>query len=268
MTGELKNYGLLREYIERVLGKFGIRNIRRYKGYMLKTAPGILSGVKNPPIGYEPACAGFLRAYLRAGDRVGDIGAGAGTLGLITAAHVHADGRVVSVEAHPRAYEYLQDNISLNGFQNIMPVRNAVAEKNGSVRITDFRDLAANRICGSGGKSADAQTLDGILWRLEGDIALICLSLNGYEANALAGGAETLARTKALYLELDNAALARYGSSFGAVRKQLESAGFKLCSFDGKSLTELPLDFTPAAGAEYYFAVKDVQWCNARLCGK
>lgn len=268
MNGEPKNYGFLREYAEQILGKFGVRNIQRYKGYMLKTAPVILSGVPNPPFGYEPACAVFLRAYLRTGDRVGDIGAGAGALGFIAAAQVQAAGRVVSVEAHPRVYDYLLENISLNGFQNMMPVRTAVAEKSGSVRVTDFRDFAANRICGSGASRADAQTLDGVLWRLEGEIALVCLSLNGYECNALSGGAETLLRTRALCLEMDSAALNRYGGSFAAVRKQLESAGFKLCSFEGETLTELPSDFTPGTGAAYYYAVRDRQWCNARLGGK
>lgn len=262
----MKNYGFLREKIETLLYRLGVRHITAHNGYVLRTAPPFLARVPGAPPEGEPFCAAFARAYLRPCDTVADVGAGGGALSLIAAGHVRAAGRVLAVEPHPRAFMYLQENIALNGFQNIFALNAAVSEQKGVVRVTDYRDCRYNRVCEAGGKVVKADTLDGTLWRLEKGISLLCLDLNGHEARALAVSAETLAHTKVLCFELCRPALALYGDDVKGVLAPLEKAGLQLCRFDGKALLPLSAPEEPPDG--YYYAARDVDACNSRLAEK
>ncbi|MDD4003577.1 MAG: FkbM family methyltransferase [Elusimicrobiaceae bacterium] len=266
MPAGLKDYGFFRELAERALARFGACHIARFNGYMLKTAPVFLSGESQPGISHEPPGAEFARAYLRPGDQFADIGAGPGALSLIAASLVRAEGRIVAVEPHPRIYGYLRDNVALNGFQNVFTVRAAAAGAKGFLRISDFRAAGFNRVCLFGGKPADADTLDGLLWRLENKIALVNVSVNGYEAFAFAGAGETLARTDAVCFELARCALGRYGADAAAALAPLAKAGLAPCRFNGQNIEALPAGSEPPDG--FYCAVRDIAACNARLAVK
>lgn len=259
----MKNYGFLREKTEKLFYRLGVRHITAHNGYVLRTAPPFLARVPAAAPEGEPFCAAFARAYLRAGDMVGDVGAGSGALTLIAAGHVRATGRVVAVEPHPRAFGYLQDNIALNGFQNVFALNAAVSAQKGVVRVTDYRDCRYNRVCEAGGKAVKSDTLDGTLWRLEKGISLLCLDLNGHEARALAVSAETLAHAAVVCFELCRPALAVYGDNAKGVLVPLEKAGLRLCRFNGKILEPVPSGEKLSDG--YYYAARDVQACNARL---
>ena len=70
--------------------------------------------------------------YLNKGDIVIDIGAFSGDTPILYANAVGKEGKVLSFEANPHAYEILEANAKLNEHLNIIPIPKAVTEKPGT----------------------------------------------------------------------------------------------------------------------------------------
>lgn len=73
----------------------------------------------------------------KAGDTVFDIGAGHGGETFFLASLVGEHGRVVSVEAAPGPFRRLEELVKLNGWRQVEPVQVALADRSGTVSITD-----------------------------------------------------------------------------------------------------------------------------------
>jgi len=69
--------------------------------------------------------------YLNKGDIVIDIGAFSGDTPILYANAVGKEGKIISFEANPHAYEVLEANSKLNEHLNIVPINKAVTEKPG-----------------------------------------------------------------------------------------------------------------------------------------
>ena len=69
--------------------------------------------------------------YLKKGDIVIDIGAFSGDTPILYANAVGEEGKVISFEANPHAYEILEVNSKLNKHLNIIPINKAITEKPG-----------------------------------------------------------------------------------------------------------------------------------------
>ena len=74
----------------------------------------------------------FLRNYLKPGDVVVDIGANIGFHTMISSLTVGKNGKVYSVEAHPKTYKALCGNIKFNGLDNVKTYNLAAGEKQGN----------------------------------------------------------------------------------------------------------------------------------------
>ena len=59
---------------------------------------------------FDPCVTETLHRLIDRGDVVADVGANLGYMSSLAAARVHADGRVLAFEPHPRAYELLERN--------------------------------------------------------------------------------------------------------------------------------------------------------------
>jgi FkbM family methyltransferase len=70
--------------------------------------------------------------YLSKGDIVIDIGAFSGDTPILYANAVGKEGKVLSFEANPHAYEILEANSKLNKHLNVIPIPKAVTEKPGT----------------------------------------------------------------------------------------------------------------------------------------
>ena len=64
-----------------------------------------------------------------------DIGANYGSYTLIASKLVGNDGRVYAFEPEPGNYDILVKNIEMNGYTNVTPIRKAVSNKQGKVRL-------------------------------------------------------------------------------------------------------------------------------------
>lgn len=80
----------------------------------------------------------FLHGYRpKPGDTVFDLGAGTGSEARLLSRLVGPEGRVISVEAHPRIFACLKRTVELNRLENVTAVHCAVAGVPGTVFLQD-----------------------------------------------------------------------------------------------------------------------------------
>jgi FkbM family methyltransferase len=73
---------------------------------------------------------------LQPGDTVVDVGANIGSFTVLAASAVGINGRVLSFEPVPETFRRLQENVSLNGLQNVRCSQTAVeATSNGQIKL-------------------------------------------------------------------------------------------------------------------------------------
>lgn len=202
----------------------------------------------------------FYRRLLRPGDAVVDVGANIGLATLTAAKVVGAAGRVVAVEPHPRTFEYLRDNVRLNGLTDVVRLHCvALGEREGRRRIVEFPgDDSQNRL-GAGDQGevpVTVVTLDGLL-TFDRPTALLKLDVEGYEKFVLDGAGRTLTATGCVYFESWERHFARYGYTGRDLLDGLRARGFGLYRPQGTLLQALRDDHR-SLDCENLLAVKDV----------
>jgi FkbM family methyltransferase len=192
----------------------------RRNGYVLRFHPSSFSAGLwiNPHAATHDE--DFLRRYLRSEDVVLDVGANIGTMTLSAATIAKT---VHAIEAHPRTYSYLTDNIALNGRTNAHALNVAAAEQAGSVTFSDLADDDLNHIDTSGNVTVPAITIDSLEL---GPIALLKIDVEGFELPALRGAIRTLGVTDCVYFESFAQNCERYGFRCPDVIKLLRQQGF------------------------------------------
>ena len=84
---------------------------------------------------YELPTIKFIERTLKPGDFVFDVGANVGYLSLTFAQLIGNTGKVYGFEPEKRNFETLQENIKLNGFKNIHPIKLAVSDENRTIKL-------------------------------------------------------------------------------------------------------------------------------------
>lgn len=152
-------------------------------------------------------------AILCDGDICIDGGANIGHLSLLMSRYVGIGGKVLSIEANPKVFKYLEENIILNSPLSI-PIEAiciALGEKQGLLHFDNATQDDMNHISTNNqGIPVIVDTLDN-LSRNFSYIKLLKLDIEGYEVFALKGGLQTLKKTKYIYIEASAYCLGRYG---------------------------------------------------------
>ncbi len=164
-------------------------------------APEFLAGT------YEIGTTRFFELNVHRGMTIVDCGAHVGYYSLLAARLVEGQGRVYAFEPTPESYSVLVKNIELNGYDNVVAVRKAVAEKAGiralyeSKRRTGTNSLYGTRISSGPPLTVEAITLDEFL-ESEGwpYVHLIKMDIEGAELAALDGAQVLLRRQRQLKL--------------------------------------------------------------------
>jgi FkbM family methyltransferase len=131
------------------------------------------------------------------GDTVVDVGAGIGSEVPTWVGLTGDAGRVIAIEAHPASYERLTALARANGYEVAM-VQAAVADRSGTVTISDREDEIMNSILGEAvGPQVEARTLDDIL-AAHGvnQVDLLKMNIEGAEALAINGMAASIKNVK------------------------------------------------------------------------
>jgi FkbM family methyltransferase len=84
---------------------------------------------------HEESTTALFCKIVKEGDVVVDLGANIGYFTLLAAKLVGKKGKVYAFEPEPRNYQYLIRNIQLNGYDNVVALQRAVADKPSTVKL-------------------------------------------------------------------------------------------------------------------------------------
>lgn len=195
-------------------------------GYRLRFYPSNLSEQLWVDRTWREPELRLIRAMLRPGDRVVDVGANVGDTALTASLRVGPSGQVWAIEAHPRTYSFLKGNLAFNRITNVVPMNAAASTETSSLHFSDDRRDDMNRVAKQG-IEVQARRLDELV-TYRGPIALLKIDVEGYELPVLAGANEVLSSTNCVLFEVAESHFQIYGYKLRAVLQLLLDNGFKL----------------------------------------
>jgi len=202
----------------------------------------------------------FLASYLRPGDTYVDVGANIGALALHAAALVGPTGRVTAIEAHPRTFGFLRDNLRLNGAP-VTALNFAAGEESGTLRFTNIRGDDKNGVSERGELEVAVRPLDELLAEADGSIDLLKLDVEGFELSVLRGASAVLARTECVYFEVSLLSDG-YGHPAEEVVAALADHGFRVLDGAGQPVAR---PFVANRRAENLVAVRSLERYRERI---
>jgi FkbM family methyltransferase len=188
---------------------------------------------------FEPWETELVKAELRPGDTVLDVGANIGYYTLLFARLVGPRGKVYAFEPDPDNFALLSHNVRLNGYRNVVLVNKAVSDRPGAARLfLSDSNTGDHRIYDScdGRPSLPIETtdLDSFFRAFKGYFDFIKFDIQGAEWAALQGMKGILARHDRLKMvtEFWPFGLKRYGASAADYLTFLQQQGFALYDID------------------------------------
>lgn len=199
----------------------------------------------------------FFRDYLKPGDRVIDVGANIGDTVLTASLQVGPTGEVLAIEAHPRTFGFLRQNIELNNAANVTLINSAVGAEPGRIFFSDDRRDDMNRVQGDRGLEMAIRPLDTIVQGRR-PVALLKIDVEGYEKFVLEGASEILAVTECVYFEVSAAHFDRFGYTTRDLLELLLSQDFKIFRISRSNELTAILRCFDTNGYENLVAVRSV----------
>jgi FkbM family methyltransferase len=179
---------------------------------------------------YEVRETKHVVELLRSGDTFVDVGAHVGWFTSIASTRVGHAGTVLAFEAYPPNVALLRVNAHLNpdGHTTIRNV--AVSDSSGVTVVgrqqgSDSGSVTAGPGATDGTVTVPCEPLDALVPPSLAP-ALVKIDVEGRELNVLNGGHATLARTRALLIEVNALALERNGGSAPALLRRIAELGF------------------------------------------
>ncbi len=183
---------------------------------------------------YEPIETELVKKELKKGDTVLDIGANIGYYTLLFAKLVGENGKVFAFEPDPTNFTLLKKNIEINGYENVVLVQKAVANKNGTVRlyIKGEDNIGYNTIydTNDGRKSIEIESirLDDYFKDYNGQIDFIKMDVEGAEGAVIRGMPNLLNKTIKIVTEFSPMLLKKFEINSKEYLNLLIKHGFKL----------------------------------------
>lgn len=206
----------------------------------------------------------FLRSYLKPEDVVVDIGANIGFHTLISSVTVGPQGKVYSIEAHPKTYKALCGNIKLNGFKNVKTYNLAVGEKHGNIIFSDKKQDDRNSITSeNNGVMVEMKPLDSMDIN-DSTIALLKIDVEGYEQFVLQGAGNILEKTLCVYYESAEDHFEEFDYSCEILNDIFREKGFTLCKIEENKLVTIDKNYT-SDKPENIIAIRDIDDFKKRM---
>jgi FkbM family methyltransferase len=165
----------------------------------------------------------FYRQHIPVGGIVIDAGASLGDHTLTYAKLVGPTGRVLAIEPEELSFEALK--LNFDRWQNVICVRAVLSDSDGYFKIHREANVGGSHVSEFGSNVRSLQ-LDEYLNSLTA-CHLIHLDVEGFEVRALNGAWEIIKKFRpAIVLEINHAALAKYGYSEQAVATLLNTFGY------------------------------------------
>jgi FkbM family methyltransferase len=169
-----------------------------------------------------------LRSVVAPGSTVIDVGANIGFFSLRFGRWVGPGGRVIAIEPEVRNMATLRRRVRRAGLERITDfVQAAAADRPGELRLELKYHPGAHRIADAG-EPIRAVTLDELTAEETRRIALIKIDVQGAEMMVLAGARRVIeTRKPAIFIEIDDTTLQRFGSSAREVIGLLADLGYR-----------------------------------------
>lgn len=177
---------------------------------------------------WETATLAELRAVLRPGDVLLDIGAFIGAYTLLGSRLVGPEGRVVAFEPDGRARARLERNLRRNGAANVTVLPYAVGDHDGPVRFSASGD-SVGHVDARGDSDVEMVTLDGICAALGVTPDVIKMDIEGGELSVIPGSTAAR-RARNLVLEVHEHEIRALGGDPSRLLSQLP--GWRLLERD------------------------------------
>jgi FkbM family methyltransferase len=178
----------------------------------------------------ETADCWFYRYKPAAGDTIVDVGAEIGTDALFFSQAVGPTGKVVAIEAAPATYQKLLATIRNNRLTNVVPIDKGVADKQGTMCISNDQSIESNFL-GDEGDEVEVDTLDAMLADV-GEIALLKMNIEGAERLAIQAMDAVIARTRHVAIACHDFEADKTGNEWFRTRQLVEdylkAKGFKV----------------------------------------
>lgn len=225
---------------------------RRFKvdGHLIylagRSGPSISFSTELLSDRYEQETSEALKAYIRPGMTMLDVGAHVGCHALLAARLVGPEGKVYAFEASPDNFALLRKNVELNGYRNIALVPKAVAEKTGTVTFhlspegNDRNSIYESSRSSGQGRSLQVPTvsLDDFLEQ-EGwpKVDFVKIDVEGAEPLVFQGMTKLLKRSTELVLiaEFAPACIKDSGRSPVDFLRDLANCGLRISVLHGQS---------------------------------
>lgn len=196
---------------------------------------------------YEPFTQKIIKTFVKKGDVVLDIGANIGIHSCTLAHAVGPNGCVYSFEPHPKIFNKLVTNVSLNKFSWVYPEKIALSDSTGVAQLHGFGDNDGNEGTSSLEERAvglenvfDVKTMtldDFVASRKLQKINALKMDVEGHELHVFKGAVETIRTFRPLIIFEDSKK--EIINSGSQIRKLLEKLSYRLYEIKYDHLTEM-----------------------------
>ncbi|MGH2651877.1 MAG: FkbM family methyltransferase, partial [Actinomycetota bacterium] len=174
---------------------------------------------------YEPWVQRKLAEVIRPGHLVFEVGAYIGTYALLIQ-RLAPGARVIALEPDPRNRSRLQENLTLNGADDVVVLPDAVGAEEAAT--VNFTSAGMHGYIGEGDDRVRTTTLDSLV-REFGTPDVVLMDIQGGEEAALRGGQELVQAGRTTWL------VELHGDEGSAAAAALEKAGYALETPDPRS---------------------------------
>ena len=176
----------------------------------------------------EAGPVGGLRAAVPPGSAVVDVGANIGFFTLMFGRWVGPAGRVIAIEPEHRNLATLRRRVARAGLDQIVECVQAVAaDRAGELRLAVNPAHPGDHRIAEQGEPVSALAIDDLTAGEGRPVALVKIDVQGAELLVLRGAWRTIQQHRpALFVELDDCALKKFGSSSRELIESLARRGY------------------------------------------
>ncbi len=219
----------------------------------------------------------FINAFLERGDIFVDVGANIGLYTLIGSNCVGKNGHVFAFEPTSMSYHRLLKNIELGSNGNVTALQVALSDTTHQAKLTvslDGYDAWNSLASPSAGTHFSEEVVECDTWDsfaqsngLVGNVNLMKIDVEGWEAKVLTGASECLSRDDApvLMVEFTDENANGAGTNCKNLFLHLTSLGFKVFKYDAEFNRLIPESIRDFYGYVNLIACKDAELVSSRL---
>jgi FkbM family methyltransferase len=196
----------------------------------------------------DPKERELIKKIIRNGDVVIDVGANIGIHTVVMAKYVGKTGHVFAFEPSPYNVKLLKNTVSLNGFQNVTVIDNAVSDKPGKGSFYFSKGISAHSLSdfgyNKGAIEVNIESIDHFCEKLNKKIDFLKIDAEGYDFKVLKGMENILRNSNPKFLiEFFPERIKKSGDSPEEFLRFLFKEGFSVKNLsDGKQLALSDID--------------------------